>query len=119
VRIALISAAALIGAAAFARADEQSVLDKACDGGTYEMVDCINAKTAILDKWLNATYSQALKDAEPKQRDLLRQAQRAWIKFRDAQCDYVGAEEGSIARVDYAECLRRMTEQRTRELGGK
>jgi len=117
-RVVVITAAALVGAAAFAFADEQSDLDKDCVGGTYEMVDCINAKTAIWDKRLNAAYSQALKDAEPQQRGLLREAQRAWIKFRDAQCDYIGAEQGSIARIDYAECLRSMTEKRTRELGG-
>jgi uncharacterized protein YecT (DUF1311 family) len=116
-RLTVIVAATLLGAAVSARADDQQVLDKNCDGGTYEMVDCIGAKTSIWDKRLNAAYDRALKEAEPKQQELLRHAERAWLKFRDAHCDYVGAEEGSIARIDYAECLRSLTERRARELG--
>ena len=116
VRTIVVTAAALLGAVAFACADP--IDDKACDGSTYEMVDCINAKTEAWDKRLNAAYQTALKDAEPQQRELLRSAQRAWIKFRDANCAYIGAEQGTIARVDAAECLRGMTEARARELEG-
>jgi len=107
-----------MGAAAFAFAGEQGEPGKACDGGTYEMVDCLNAQRAHWDKELTIAYQQAMKDAVPAQREKLRDAERAWIKYRDANCDYYAAGEGSIARIETAECLRNMTEKRARELSG-
>ena len=112
----IVAAAALIGAAAFAYAGEQGEPGKVCDGSTPEMVDCLNAQRAHWDKQLTIAYQEALKNAGPQQRELLRQAERAWIKYRDANCDYYAAGEGSIARIEAAECLRAMTEVRAREL---
>ena len=118
-RIAIIAAAALIGAAAFAWAGEQGDPDAECDGSTYEMVDCLKAKTAYWDKRMTIAYQQALKDAQPKQREQLRAAQRLWIQYRDANCLYYGLGEGTIARIEAGECMRKMTEIRAKELEGK
>ena len=112
----VVTAAALLGAVAFAFADEQDEPDKGCDGGTYEMVDCLKAKTAQWDKRMNAAYQAVLKIAEGKQREQLRAAQRLWIQYRDANCLYYDLGEGSIARIDAAECMRNMTEARAHEL---
>jgi uncharacterized protein YecT (DUF1311 family) len=117
-RIATISAAALIGAAAFAYAGDQGDPDKGCDGSTYEMVECLKAKTAQCDKRMTIAYQQALKDAQPKQREQLRVAQRLWIQYRDANCLYYGLGEGTIARIEAGECMRSMTEARAKELEG-
>jgi uncharacterized protein YecT (DUF1311 family) len=87
-----------------------------CTGSTPEMVDCLMAQHAHWDKELTIAYQEALKNAGPQQRELLRQAERAWIKYRDANCDYYAAGEGTIARIDAAVCLRDMTERRAREL---
>ena len=46
----------------------------------------------------------------------LREAQRLWIRYRDANCAYYGAGPGSIAAIEAAECLRSMTRSRTLEL---
>jgi uncharacterized protein YecT (DUF1311 family) len=113
-----IAAAALIGAAAFAFAGDPGDPDAGCDGGTYEMVECLNVKTAYWDKRMTIAYQQALKDAQPKQREQLRVAQRLWIQYRDANCLYYGLGEGTIARIEAGECMRSMTEARARELGG-
>jgi uncharacterized protein YecT (DUF1311 family) len=43
-------------------------------------------------------------------------AQRLWIQFRDANCLYFDMGEGTIARIDAAECMRNMTETRAHEL---
>ena len=118
-RIAVIAAAALIGAAAFACAGEQGDPDAECDGSTYEMVECLKAKTAYWDKRMTVAYQQMLKDAEPKQREQLRVAQRLWIQYRDANCLYYGLGEGTIARIEAGECMRKMTETRAKELEGK
>jgi uncharacterized protein YecT (DUF1311 family) len=114
--VAIIAAAVLIGAAAFALAGEQDEFDKGCDGSTYELVDCLKAKTATWDKRMNAAYQAVMKNAEGKQREQLRVAQRLWVQYRDANCLYYDLGEGTIARIEAGECMRSMTEIRAREL---
>ena len=118
-RIAIIAAAALIGAAAFALAGEQGDPEQNCDGSTYEMVDCLKAKTAYWDKRMTIAYQRMLKAGEQKQREQLRVAQRLWIQYRDANCLYYDLGEGTIARIEAGECMRSMTEARAKELEGK
>ena len=114
--VAFIAAAALIGAAVSAYAGDQGDPDRGCDGSTYEMVDCLKAKTAYWDKRMTIAYQAQLKDVQPKQREQLRVAQRLWIQYRDANCLYYGLGEGTIARIDAGECMRSMTEARAKEL---
>jgi uncharacterized protein YecT (DUF1311 family) len=98
-----------------ARAEETET----CDGSTYEMVECLKAKNATWDARLNKAYQQALKDASSReQADKLRTAQRLWLQFREANCRYYDAGEGTIARIDAGECMRSMTEARAKELEG-
>ena len=118
-RIAVITAAALIGAAAFAFAGDQSEPEINCDGSTYEIVECLKAKTAEWDKRMTIAYQQALKDAEPKQREQLRVAQRLWIQYRDANCLYYGLGEGTIARIEAGYCMKELTQTRAVELESK
>ena len=115
-RIAALAAAALLGAAVSASAGDQGDPGQDCGVSTPEMVDCLNAQAAQWDKKLNAAYKAALDAAEPKQREQLRKAQRLWVQYRDANCTYYSLGEGSIARVQAAECLRGMTEKRAKEL---
>ena len=91
--------------------DQQS-----CGGSTAEMVECLTTQTAQWDKRMTIAYQQAMK--ADGRHDQLRAAQRLWIQYRDANCLYYGMGEGTIARVDAGECLRRMTEARARELEG-
>ena len=113
-RISIISAAVLIGAAAFAFAEDA---EKGCDGSTYEIVECQKGKLAVLDRRLNAAYQKALGLAQSeKQKEQLRVAQRAWLKFRDADCDYYELGEGTIARIEGGVCMLTLTQQRAEEL---
>jgi uncharacterized protein YecT (DUF1311 family) len=114
--IAIVIAAALIGAAVSAFAEEDT--DQGCDGSTAEMVECFRAKTDRWDKRLNAAYPKALNLAQPKQREQLRKAQRAWVAYRDANCLYWDLGEGTIARIQAADCMHSMTQQRAKELEG-
>jgi uncharacterized protein YecT (DUF1311 family) len=118
-RIVSIAAAVLIGAAAFAYAGDQGDPDQGCDGSTYEMVECLRAKTAQWDKRMTIAYQRNLNAGEPKQREQLRVAQRLWIQYRDANCLYYGLGEGTIARVEAGDCMLRMTQSRAIELVGK
>ncbi|SDS85870.1 lysozyme inhibitor LprI family protein [Bradyrhizobium canariense] len=111
-----IAVAATCLLASIAHAGDQGDPAQSCDGSTYEMVDCLKAKTAEWDKRMNIAYQQALKDAVPQQREQLRAAQRLWIQYRDASCLYYGLGEGTIARIGAGECVRSLTEARAREL---
>lgn len=99
-------------------AGDQGEPEQSCDGNTFQMVECLKAKTAQWDKRLNVAYQKAVQNAQPAQRDQLRTAQQLWIQYRDANCLYYGLGEGTIARLDAGECMRSMTEARAREFEG-
>ena len=111
-------AAAMLALVSVADAGDQSDPEASCDGNTFQMVECLKARTAQWDKRMTIAYQQALKDAVPAQPDQLRAAQRLWIQYRDANCLYYGLGEGTIARLDAGECMRSMTEARAKELEG-
>jgi uncharacterized protein YecT (DUF1311 family) len=115
-KILIVGALICLPASAGQAEDQDSAIS--CDGTTYEMAECLKAKTEQWDKRMNVAYQQVLKNAEPRQRVQLRTAQRLWLLYRDANCLYYRMGEGTIARLDAAECLRRMTEMRARELEG-
>ena len=89
-----------------------------CDGGTQQIVECIGNLTVEQDKRLNKVYREALKDARPEQRDLLKTAQRFWVQYRDANCEYYHQGEGSISRIEAEQCMFHMTKSRADELDG-
>ena len=113
----LITIVALVALAPAAHAGDKGDAGAGCDGvSTPEIVNCVMAKTAQWDKRMNAAYQKAMKEDDPKRQEQLRTAQRLWIQFRDANCLYFDMGEGTIARIDAAECMRNMTEARAREL---
>ena len=116
-RMAL-GSAAMLALTSIAHAGDQGDPEQSCDGNTFQMVECLKAKTAQWDKRLNVAYQKALQDAVPAQRDQLRTTQRLWVQYRDANCLYYGLGEGTIARLDAGECMRSMTEVRAKELEG-
>lgn len=79
-----------------------------------EMNTCAAAQFQTADKKLNETYQNALKRAEPPQRDLLKKAQIAWIALRDADCALVssGTEGGSIQPMIASQCMTDKTDER-------
>jgi uncharacterized protein YecT (DUF1311 family) len=92
--------------------------DEKCNdaNSTAEIVQCLAGQTAIWDRRLNAAYQTLMGDLPARRREQLRGAQRLWIQFRDANCGYFASGEGSIARIEAAQCLYRMTSSRTLEL---
>lgn len=79
-----------------------------------EMNTCAAAQFQTADKKLNETYQNALKRAEPPQRDLLKKAQITWIALRDADCALVssGTEGGSIQPMIASQCMTDKTDER-------
>ncbi|NJN20818.1 MAG: DUF1311 domain-containing protein [Leptolyngbya sp. RL_3_1] len=84
------------------------------------MTRCAQAEYAQVDAALNQRY-QAVKGSlsAPKQADLVA-AGRAWIAFRDADCEFVQSqfEGGSIQPMVYWGCLTQRTQDRIDELAG-
>jgi len=112
----------LILASLFARsAEAASMFDdeyKPCgeQPNTIAIVACVDAKTKAWDRRLNAAYGALLRGVEGGQRDPLRNAQRLWIQYRDANCQFYGSQEGTIRQIKAAECVRAMTRDRALEL---
>jgi uncharacterized protein YecT (DUF1311 family) len=65
---------------------------------------------------LNAAYKDLMRRVEAGQREPLKDAQRLWIHYRDANCGFYGSQEGTIREVQEAECFRSMTQERALEL---
>jgi uncharacterized protein YecT (DUF1311 family) len=97
-----------------------------------EMTLCAQTRAASADKKLNNTYQILqrrlaidLRQGNTAQIDLAKQryqklinAQNAWIKFRDATCEYERSnfEGGSIAPMIYHDCVAKVTDRRTADL---
>jgi uncharacterized protein YecT (DUF1311 family) len=91
-------------------------LDKA-NGVTFSMIDCIVAETSRQDNQLNDNYKRLISKISPKRKEALLNAQRAWIRFRDANCNFYGDPEGGTsARLSADECLLNATADRAKEL---
>ncbi|RIX26978.1 lysozyme inhibitor LprI family protein [Sphingomonas edaphi] len=86
------------------------------DGPTADILECLQARSERWDKQLNVNFRNALQRAEGPQKAALRQAQRAWIEYRDANCEAYGARQGSLRLIEAAECIRSMTAERASEL---
>jgi uncharacterized protein YecT (DUF1311 family) len=91
-------------------------LDKA-NGVTFAMIDCIVAETSRQDTRLNENYKSLTSKVSPKRKQPLLDAQRAWIRFRDANCKFYGDPAGGTsARLSANECLLNITADRAEEL---
>jgi uncharacterized protein YecT (DUF1311 family) len=93
--------------------------DEFCpDGRTQqEMNSCAADELARADTALNAAYQEVLRVVEPHRVEPLRAAQRAWIRFRDAECEFEASEfaGGSMEPMMHTLCLAHLTRRRTEE----
>jgi uncharacterized protein YecT (DUF1311 family) len=83
---------------------------------TADIVECLATQTAVWDRRLSGAYQKLLDSLPVRRRDRLRNAQRLWIQFRDANCAYFASRAGTIARVEAGQCLLRLTTARAMEL---
>jgi uncharacterized protein YecT (DUF1311 family) len=93
-----------------------------------DMNDCSYRAWQAADAHLNRVYAEAIavvqaRDQDypldgPSEEDRLRAAQRAWVAFRDANCDTAGFQMrgGSAEPLLVNGCFHFMTEQRIDEL---
>ena len=103
-------------------------------GTTLGISMCSQTETDVWDAILNAEYRQTMtwakqRDAQEgpefpafaNRADALRNAQRAWIAFRDAECEleYSLWGAGSMRHIAGSSCLMQQTAQRAIELRAK
>jgi uncharacterized protein YecT (DUF1311 family) len=83
-----------------------------------EINECFGAAYKAADKELNAFYKSLSAKFIDKDLENLKAAQRAWIQYRDANCEAETAlyEGGSIQPAIRGACLERVTRARIAEL---
>jgi uncharacterized protein YecT (DUF1311 family) len=87
------------------------------------MNECAGKSFTEADKKLNDAYKQIegrLKD-DAASKKLLVDAQRAWVAFRDAECNFQGGPPdmaGTIYPMVIAECKQAVTDDRLKDLQG-
>jgi uncharacterized protein YecT (DUF1311 family) len=89
------------------------------DSGTQaEMNICAGKEYKAADASLNRVYQQLVAMLEPEEKSQLKEAQTAWIKYRDTNCEFVADQYkgGSIRPMIYGLCLADVTRNRTSEL---
>lgn len=86
-------------------------------GVTVEMQNCIGAEHERQDALLNQRYKALMKLLPEVRQERLREAQRAWIGFRDANCRfYLDPDGGTMATISAASCGLEFTAERAAEL---
>ena len=91
-------------------------MDKS-EGVTSKMMDCIGTETTRQDARLNKVYQELMAQLDAANKTRLRDAQKAWITFRDANVSfYSDPNGGTAATVSGADRFLIMTAQRALEL---
>lgn len=89
-----------------------------CDNATNQatMNQCASLQQAAADKELNTLYQQITSrlKGNPDGKKLLVGAQRSWVAFRDAECQFSasGVEGGSVYPLIYSNCVTQLTKAR-------
>lgn len=94
---------------------------------TLDMNECAAVEQKAVESRLNGVYQRVMKELDKPGEDLekysevrkkLLEAQRAWIRFRQADCDamYAHYSGGSMRNLVYLDCMRSRAEKRIKEL---
>jgi len=86
------------------------------DGSQIEMNACALWDYTAADSALNQEYDKAMERLDVDGQKKLRDAQREWIKRRDARCKPKRVGNGSNSTIDYFTCMQTFTEIRTLQL---
>jgi uncharacterized protein YecT (DUF1311 family) len=118
-KTAILTVALVLAMPAFAFAQDKCY-DDAKDQAALNQ--CADAAFKESDKKLNGLYKQIearLKDDADTKKPLV-QAQRDWVKFRDAECSFQTAEAagGSMMPMLVAQCMDGLTQSRVKDFEG-
>ncbi|MBK7491751.1 MAG: DUF1311 domain-containing protein [Nitrosomonas sp.] len=86
-------------------------------GITVDMINCIGEEAVRQDARINKAYKEIMASLSPARQKVLQTAQRAWIKYRDANCDfYADPDSGTMATLLANDCYMSSTATRAKEL---
>ena len=87
----------------------------------YEMNACAHREFQAADAALNRIYNQLSSKLDEGRRAKLKEAELAWLKYRDGNCEFVSSEYegGSMRPMVHSFCLADVTRARTAELKGQ
>ena len=105
----------------------EAIVDCANASSTPEINHCAKLELDEAERELNQAYQKLVKqlsqpdtetDNFTELRQSLKEAQRAWTKFREMDCDtqFLLYGSGTMRTVAYLGCMRERAEQRTKEL---
>lgn len=83
-----------------------------------EMNRCAAEAYKAADVVLNQVYQKLVGILDADEKALLKEAQTAWIKYRDTNCEFESdqCKGGTMRPMVYAGCLEGVTKKRTSEL---
>ena len=83
-----------------------------------DMNICWGKEYKAADATLNQVYGQLMRKLDEADKPQLKQVETAWLKYRDANCEFVADQYkgGSIRPMIEAMCLADVTRNRTTEL---
>ena len=83
-----------------------------------EMNNCAGREYKAADAVLNQVYRQLVAMLDDEEKSQLKEAQTAWLKYRDLNCDFVADQYkgGTIRPTIHGLCLADVTKNRTTEL---
>jgi len=89
-------------------------------GTTNDIASCHVQRTKVWDVRLNDAYravtAMLQQMQNPKQLAILKHAEHLWLDYRTANCGFYADGQGTISEILYADCMRRMTQDRAIEL---
>lgn len=106
-----------VGALTFGQGQKKS--EPCADAQTQaDMNICWGKEYKAADATLNQVYGQLMRKLDEAEKTQLKQVEAAWLKYRDANCEFVGDQYkgGSMRPMIVAICLADTTRNRTVEL---
>ena len=84
----------------------------------YDMRECEGIRLKAADDSLNKNYAELRTILDAGSKNEIKQAQLAWIAFRDAECVFSSDvnKGGTLGRLSEMSCLTRLTKKRASEL---
>lgn len=103
IALVLVLLPTLAQAAQFSQEYEQCI--EQADADTDSLIACDEQESARQDARLNQVYQQLMEALPEHRRPLLRESQRAWLLFKEADCKFrLNLDEGEAARLNASGC---------------
>lgn len=88
----------------------------ASEGVTSYMIECMNQEYKYQNSRLNLNYKKLMSGLESEHAKKLKEAQRAWIKYRDASVELASFDEGTMSVLNGNAVMLDMTTDRANDL---